>query len=54
MNNLFWYVIAAFCEIGGCFAFWARIRLHKTPLWALPGIAALAVFALALTRIDAS
>lgn len=39
-------------EIGGCFAFWAWLRMHKSPLWTIPGIAALIVFALALTRID--
>jgi small multidrug resistance family-3 protein len=54
MKNFAWYVVAAFSEIGGCFAFWAWLRLRKSPLWTLPGIAVLAVFALALTRIDAS
>ncbi len=47
------YVLAAFAEIGGCFAFWAWLRLGKTPLWLLPGMASLALFAWALTRIDA-
>jgi small multidrug resistance family-3 protein len=54
MNSLFWYLVAASGEIGGCFAFWAWIRMHKSPLWLLPGIAALIAFALALTRIDAA
>lgn len=54
MKSLFWYIIAAFGEIGGCFSFWAWLRLHKSPLWTIPGILALVVFALALTRIDAA
>ena len=54
MKNLFWYLIAALCEIGGCFAFWAWLRMQRNPLWIVPGLAALVAFALALTRIDAS
>ena len=47
------YILAAFAEIGGCFAFWAWLRLGKTALWLAPGMASLALFARALTRIDA-
>jgi small multidrug resistance family-3 protein len=54
MKNALWYLVAAAGEIAGCFAFWAWLRLEKTPLWLLPGVAALIVFAMALTRIDAS
>lgn len=46
------YVLAAGAEIGGCFAFWAWLRLDKSALWLLPGMACLALFAWALTRID--
>ncbi len=46
------YVAAAVAEIGGCFAFWAWLRLGKSALWVLPGMAALALFAYLLTRID--
>ncbi len=46
------YILAAFAEIGGCFAFWAWLRLDKTPLWLVPGMGSLALFAWALTRID--
>lgn len=49
-----WYVLAAVSEIGGCFAFWAWVRMHKSPLWTIPGIVALIIFALALTRVGAS
>lgn len=48
------YVLAALAEIGGCFAFWAWLRLGKTPWCAAAGILSLIAFALLLTRIDAS
>ncbi len=47
------FILAAFAEIGGCFAFWAWLRLGKTPLWLVPGMVSLVLFAWALTRIDA-
>jgi small multidrug resistance family-3 protein len=48
------YILAAFAEIAGCFAFWAWLRLDKSPLWLAPGMASLALFAWALTRSDAA
>ena len=48
------YALAALAEIGGCFAFWAWARLGKSPLWLLPGVASLILFAWLLTRVDAS
>ena len=54
MRSFLWYSLAALGEIGGCFAFWAWLRMQRSPIWLVPGIAALIVFALALTRIDAS
>jgi small multidrug resistance family-3 protein len=54
MRTLLWYLLAAAGEIAGCFAFWAWLRLHKSPYWILPGIAALILFAAALTRIEAA
>ena len=53
MKSMLWYLVAAAGEIGGCFAFWAWLRMKKSPLWLLPGLVALVTFALALTRIDA-
>jgi small multidrug resistance family-3 protein len=53
-TSFLWYGLAALGEIAGCFAFWAWLRLHKSPLWLIPGMLALLVFALALTRIDTS
>ena len=48
------YALAAFVEIGGCFAFWAWLRLGRSPWWAGAGVLSLIAFALLLTRIDAS
>jgi len=52
MGNLLIYAFAALGEIAGCFAFWAWLRLGKSPLWLAPGLLSLALFALLLTRID--
>ena len=52
MRTFGWYILAALGEIGGCFAFWAWLRLARSALWTLAGIASLAVFAVALTRVD--
>ncbi|USQ97892.1 YnfA family protein [Caulobacter sp. RL271] len=48
------YALAALAEIGGCYAFWAWLRLGKSPAWAGAGTLSLIVFALLLTRVDAS
>jgi small multidrug resistance family-3 protein len=48
-----YYAIAAAAEIAGCFAFWAWLRLDRSPLWLAPGLASLALFAFVLTRVDA-
>jgi len=48
----FAYAGAAFAEIGGCFAFWAWARLGKSPLWLVPGVASLILFAWLLTLVD--
>ncbi len=47
------YIFAALAEIAGCFAFWAWLRMGKSPLWLVPGMASLAIFAWLLTLIDA-
>ena len=52
MKSLVWYSLAALGEIGGCFSFWLWLRMHRSPLWTVPGVLALIAFALALTRID--
>lgn len=53
MTALIWYLMAASGEIAGCFAFWAWLRLGRSPLWAIPGVASLVFFAITLTRVDA-
>jgi hypothetical protein len=45
------YVAAALAEIGGCFAFWAWLRLGASVWWLPPGIASLALFAYLLTLV---
>lgn len=45
------FVAAALAEIGGCFAFWAWLRLDKSPWWVVPGLALLALFAYILTLV---
>lgn len=52
--TLVWYLIAAFAEIAGCFAFWAWARLDKSAVWLIPGLASLALFAWILTRADSA
>lgn len=52
MNTALSYVGAALAEIAGCFAFWAWARLGRSPLWLLPGIVSLILFAWLLTRVD--
>ena len=49
----FAYIGAALAEIAGCFAFWAWLRLDKSPWWLAPGIAALVLFAYLLTLVEA-
>ncbi|MDX2274458.1 MAG: YnfA family protein [Hyphomonadaceae bacterium] len=51
--SLLAFVGAAVAEIAGCFAFWASLRLGKSPLWLIPGLASLALFAYLLTLVDA-
>lgn len=54
MLNWFWFLLAAVFEIAGCYAFWYWLRMEQSPLWLIPGILSLILFALVLTRIDAA
>jgi small multidrug resistance family-3 protein len=47
------YLGAALAEIAGCFAFWAWLRMDRSPLWLIPGIASLCLFAWLLTLVEA-
>lgn len=46
------FFAAAFCEIAGCFAFWAWARLGKSIWWLAPGVISLMTFAWLLTLAD--
>ena len=48
------YAGSALAEIAGCFAFWAWLRLEKSPIWLIPGLISLAVFAYLLTLVDSA
>lgn len=54
MTPILTYFAAAVAEIAGCFAFWAWYRLGHSPVWLVPGLLSLAVFAwlLALSPTD--
>ncbi|TCM16916.1 small multidrug resistance family-3 protein [Novosphingobium sp. PhB165] len=52
MKSFVVYFGAALAEIGGCYAFWAWLRLGKSTLWLVPGGLLLATFAGLLTLVD--
>lgn len=47
------YPLAALAEIGGCFAFWAWLKLDWSPWWLAPGVLCLIAFAWLLTMVPA-
>jgi len=47
------YPLAALAEIGGCFAFWAWLKLDRSPWWLAPGVLCLIAFAWLLTMVPA-
>ncbi|KQR70845.1 YnfA family protein [Rhizobium sp. Leaf341] len=49
LSTLVLYACAALFEIAGCFSLWAWLRLDRSVLWLLPGIASLIAFAWLLT-----
>ncbi|MAP10136.1 MAG: hypothetical protein CMM00_15595 [Rhodopirellula sp.] len=53
MTTVAVYIAAALAEIAGCFAFWVWLRLGKSALWLMPGMASLALFAWLLTLSSA-
>lgn len=54
MKSFVAYIAAALAEIAGCFAFWAWLRLGRSPFWLVPGMLSLALFGFLLTRVDAA
>lgn len=53
-TNLLAFIVAAFFEIAGCFAFWLWLRRGATLLAPIFGVASLIAFAVALTRVDSA
>jgi hypothetical protein len=49
-TNVVIFVLAAFFEIAGCFAFWMSLRRGATPLMAVLGVGSLMAFPFALGR----
>lgn len=54
MISIGWFALASLLEISGCFAFWTWLRLGRGAVWAVPGVVALVLFAVVLTRVDSS
>jgi small multidrug resistance family-3 protein len=52
MTSVVLFLLAAFFEIAGCFAFWSWLRSGRSAWYAMLGIVSLVLFALTLTRID--
>ncbi len=53
MTSVLAFAGAAAAEIAGCFAAWAVLRQGASAAWLLPGAASLALFAWALTSVEA-
>ena len=53
-TNVFVFVVPAFFEIAGCFAFWQWLRRGASSYVAVIGVASLIGFAIALTRVDSA
>jgi small multidrug resistance family-3 protein len=54
MLNYLWFFLAALFEIAGCFAFWMWLRQGKSVWWVVPALLSLTLFALLLTRVEAT
>jgi small multidrug resistance family-3 protein len=52
--NALIFPVAAFFEIAGCFAVWSVWRLGASPLWLLPGVVALVLFAWVLALSESA
>jgi small multidrug resistance family-3 protein len=53
MQTLAVYILAAFAEIAGTFAFWVWLRRAGSVLWLIPGLVSLVLFAWLLTLSEA-
>lgn len=52
LTSLGAFLVAAVCEVAGCYTVWMWLRLERSPLWLIPGAASLIVFAVALTHVE--
>ncbi len=52
MKSILFFILAAVCEIAGCFSFWVVFRQGKSFLWLLVGMLSLALFAYFLTKVE--
>jgi small multidrug resistance family-3 protein len=52
MKPIFYFCLAAFFEIAGCFAIWQWLRRSESILLLPLGIVSLLIFAFTLTRVD--
>lgn len=50
--EIFYYIVAAFFEILGCYLFWIVFRHDKSLLYLGLGILSLIIFAFILTRVE--
>ena len=46
------FVVAALCEIAGCYTAWMWLRLGRSVLWLAAGVVCLILFALALAQVE--
>ena len=54
MLNYLWFFLAALFEIAGCYAFWMWLRQGKSAWWIIPALLSLTLFALLLTKVEAT
>jgi small multidrug resistance family-3 protein len=52
--NYLWFFLAALFEIAGCYAFWMWLGQGKSALWVIPALISLTLFAVLLTRVEAT
>ena len=52
MRSIIFFLVAALAELCGCYAFWTWLKLGRSPLWVVPGLLSLTIFAVALTQVD--
>ena len=51
-SSVLWMCLAGVTELAGCYAFWGWARLGRPAWWLGWGLASLALFAWALTRVE--